>query len=371
MTKGVSYILNKRISIAAILILTAVFIVLIFSGCDNQNNKPDRLKIGMVYLSSAVADNPYNKNILLGIKKAANEISVESSCLRAEADAADSFLMQIDSLYRSGFRFIIAAPSDMNLSEAIYEAQIKYQDATFLTIDFSPSDGEENIIGKNTAAVYFSEQEPGFLSGLSAALEIKSGDFGIIYCSDSPSSRRFASGFVQGVEYANAKYKTTAAIAKKNILSLDQNASSEESVSAYDTLSQNGVCAIFCAVGNSNKNIIDACKNSWRDSNQGIWIVNAGFDAYSDGLIDNTHSVVLTSAVKKVDSVVYDMIKLAKKGAFPGGSSYTYTLADHAAGLPDENPNLREDVQKTQGFLFDEIVSGDIKIQSLSPLIAP
>ena len=55
-------------------------------------------------------------------------------------------------------------------------------------------------------------------------------------------------------------------------------------------------------------------------------LVGVDVDQYADGIYDeaNNKSIILTSAVKKIDQAAYDMIKANLDGTFPGGETLTF-----------------------------------------------
>ena len=74
-------------------------------------------------------------------------------------------------------------------------------------------DGEpEGGVAENSVGIYFAEQEAGFLAGIAAALETKTGKVGFIGGMIIPAVQKFGYGFVTGVAYANANLGTNKKI---------------------------------------------------------------------------------------------------------------------------------------------------------------
>ena len=65
--------------------------------------------------------------------------------------------------------------------------------------------------------------------------------------------------------------------------------------------------------------------------------------------------------MKRVDTAAYDACKAVADGTFKGGI-YTYSLANNGVGLPDENPNLSEEVLNTVEEYKQKVLDGEITV---------
>lgn len=66
--------------------------------------------------------------------------------------------------------------------------------------------------------------------------------------------------------------------------------------------------------------------------------------------------------MKYVDRASYDMIKDELDGKFKGGATLVLTAKEDAVGIPPENPNLSDDVQKKVDEIYQQIKSGAIVV---------
>ena len=66
--------------------------------------------------------------------------------------------------------------------------------------------------------------------------------------------------------------------------------------------------------------------------------------------------------MKYVDRASYDMIKDELNGKFQGGITLLLTAKEDAVGIPAENPNLSDDVQKKVNEIYQQIKSGAIVV---------
>jgi basic membrane protein A len=70
---------------------------------------------------------------------------------------------------------------------------------------------------------------------------------------------------------------------------------------------------------------------------------------------------VLTSALKRVDTAVYDSIKDAKDGKFKGGQDTVYGIKDDGVGIGKFSPNAPKGIQATVNTIRQHILDGQIK----------
>jgi basic membrane protein A and related proteins len=122
-----------------------------------------------------------------------------------------------------------------------------------------------------------------------------------------------------------------------------------------------GVKAIFTAAGGVGVGAIKEAKDR-ASAGKVAWIVGVDVDQFADGVYDGTKSIIITSAMKKIDQAAYDMIKAEKDGTFPGGQTLTYEAKNNGVGIPEQNPNLSEDVSAKAAEVLKKIQSGEIKV---------
>ncbi len=125
----------------------------------------------------------------------------------------------------------------------------------------------------------------------------------------------------------------------------------------------NDVDIIFSAAGLVGVGAINEAKER-AEQGDDVWAIGVDSDQYSIGLLDNGKSVILTSALKRVDIATYRYIDSVLQGTFPGGEIITLTLADNALGLPATNPNLAADVESECRIAADDVAAGNVIVPS-------
>ena len=125
----------------------------------------------------------------------------------------------------------------------------------------------------------------------------------------------------------------------------------------------NGVKAIFTAAGGVGVWAINEAKTR-ATAGKEAWIVGVDVDQYADGIYKDDKSIILTSAMKKIDVATFDIIKDELDGKFPGGQTLTFDVKNDGVGLPNENPNLTEETTKQVDEVYNKIKNGEITVQA-------
>lgn len=348
----------------------------LLAGCSSSNNQnsPNNasaestskfqmldtdLRVGMVTDSGTIDDRSFNQSAWEGIKNTVKN----SKYLRPSGVTDADYLESINNLYDADYKFIVAP--GYKFERAIGVSQEKYPDAKFVILDGAPTDANGNIVvGENSVAIYYAEQESGFLAGVAAAVQMQESEFGFIGGMELPSVQRFNWGFQQGVAYANENLGTKISIKEENVIYqgsfTDKAGGQQIAAQMYDR----GVKVIFVAAGGTGIGAITEAKSRAVNGDTSVYVIGVDVDQYNDGVYDQTSnaSVILTSAMKYVDQSTYDMIQSEVNGEFPGGQTLTFSVKNDGVGLPAENPNLNENAINTVNKVYAKIKSGDIQV---------
>jgi basic membrane protein A and related proteins len=333
----------------------------------NEQGKEEEkveLKVGMVTDAGTIDDKSFNQGTWEGIKQAETELGIESNYLKPTGTTEADYMKEIGNLYDTGYKFIVTP--GFKFETAIYKAQDKYTDAKFVILDGAPQDGNYNYeVKENTIAIYFAEEQAGFLAGVAASLELKEGELGFIGGMEIPAVQKFNWGFQQGIAYANENLGTNMSIKEENVEyqgSFDNSAAGQQIAA---TMFDKGVKAIFAAAGGVGVGAINEAKQRVQNGEE-VWMIGVDVDQYADGVYDEAEgkSVILTSAMKKVDAATFDMIKDELNEEFKGGQTLTFDASNDGIGLPKENPNLSDDTIAKVNEIFEQIKSGELKVSN-------
>ncbi|MDV4149494.1 BMP family ABC transporter substrate-binding protein [Clostridium sp. AL.422] len=339
-------------------------------GCGSkEEGKTDankEYKVGMVTDAGTIDDKSFNQGTWEGILKAKEELGVDSNYLKPAGTTEADYMKEIGNLYDTGYKFIVTP--GFKFETAIFNAQAKYADAKFVIIDGSPNNGKEGdareaVVAENTVAVFFAEHEAGFVAGVAAALELKEGELGFIGGMEIPAVQKFNWGFQQGVKYANDNLGTKMNIKAENVVyqgSFDNVAAGQQLAA---TMYDNGVKAIFTAAGGVGVGAINEAK-ARATAGKEAWVIGVDVDQYSEGVYDGEKSIILTSAMKKIDTATFDIIKDELDGKFPGGQTLTFDAKSGGVGIPEENPNLSDETKTKVDEIYKDIQDGKIKVSA-------
>lgn len=318
----------------------------------------------MVTDAGDIDDKSFNQGTWEGVEKAEEELGVEINYLKPAGETEAEYNIEIGNLYDAGYNLVICP--GFKFETSIYSMQEKYQDAKFVIIDGSPNDGQGNsLVAENTVSIFFAEHEAGFLSGLAAALQLKEAELGFIGGMEVSSVQKFNWGFQQGITYANENLGTNVSIKEENVVYsgsfTDAALGQQLAAQMYDS----GVKAIFVAAGSVGIGAINEAKTQVAAGKE-AWVIGVDSDQYEDGIYDveNNKSVVLTSAIKKVNEAAYQIIEAELAGKFNGGETIVFDASNDGVGIPEENPNLSEDTIAKVSEVYELVKNGEISVRA-------
>jgi len=358
------------------IILTLMLVVTLLAGCttstteDTATSEAPKVefgsntafKVGMVTDAGTIDDKSFNQGTWEGILKAGEDFGIETKYLKPDGTTQAEYLTEIGNLYDAGYKFIVTP--GFKFETTIFEAQTKYPDAKFVLIDGTPHAGDWNsVVADNTISIFFAEHESGFYAGLATALQLGTGEVGFIGGMEIPPVQKFNWGFQQGITYANENYSTTITMNADNFIyegSFSNVAGGQQlAAGMYDK----GVDAIFCAAGGVGVGAINEAKQRAKNG-EDVWIIGVDVNQYADGIYEGEKSIILTSAMKRIDQAAYDMILAETYDTFKGGQTLIFDSLNNGVGIPSDNPNLSDDVMTKVADAFDKVKAGTIVVAS-------
>lgn len=344
-------IMKKKLSMLTVAVAATFGLV----ACGtSENNDSTKVKVGMMTDSGTIDDKSFNQGTWNGIKRYESEKgTIVSQYIQPTGESTQDYLEAASNLIAAGNEMIVAP--GFKFEEAIGQLQSENPDLKFVLIDGQPTGG----VADNTVSIYFAEQEAGFLAGVAAALETKTGKVGFIGGMILPAVQKFGYGFVMGVAYANANLGTTVEVADYlyNGTFDDVTGGQAQAGGMYDK----GIDVIFVAAGGVGNGVISEAKQR-AEAGEEVYVIGVDVDQYDEGIISDGSSVILTSAIKRIDNAAYDKIDELVNGEFVGGQVITMDSKNDGVGLPEENPNLSEETQTQTDNVFALIKEGTLVI---------
>lgn len=336
-----------------LLLLSSLFVLSACSGGGSDKKDDKALKVGMVTDSGTIDDQSFNQGTWEGILRAEKELGVSIKYLQPEGETKTDYLAKIKDLYDGGYKMIITP--GYKFIDAITEAQTKYPDAQFVLID-----GEPTTPADNTQAVYFAEYEAGFMAAVATAIEKPDAVVGFIGGMEIPAVQKFNWGFQQGIKYANKELGTKVSMSQENFVYQGTFNSAPGGQQIAAQMYDRGVTVIFHAAGGTGVGVISEAKER-ASKGKDAWVVGVDSDQFEAGKYDGDKSVILTSALKRVDVAAFDAIKAQQDGSFKGGV-INLSAKDNAVGIPEKNPNLSDATYKKAMEVYEKLKAGTIKV---------
>lgn len=352
--------MKKLISILSVVLS----MVLILTGCSSDKKsseevKDDKkaLKIGVVVGEGGVKDKSFNQANVEGVQLWAKDNNAKAHNPVENKTAADiaSNLKNV-----SGISDVVSVAGYDFLKDLPTVAK-DFPNVKYIYVD-------DVVEGENVMSATFKEQEAGYLAGYTAALQSKTNKIGFIGGLKIPPVARFGIGFIQGAKKANPdieiSYQYSGSFA-------DINKGKTIAATMYDI----GVDVIFTAAGNTGNGAIKEAQeravNDIKESGEvKHWIVGVDKDQYEDGIFSTKDkdgksvekSVILTSAIKRVDVAVKDILDRVKAGTFKGNTTLVFGVKEKGLKLPDKNPNLSQDILSKLSIIIKDIEDGQISV---------
>ena len=349
--------MKKKFSMLTIALAASLGLVACGTGEGDKGtttNGEAKIKVGMMTDSGTIDDKSFNQGTWEGIERYKEENgTIETQYIKPGGEATQDYLEAADNLLAKGNELIIAP--GFKFEEAIGKLQAENPETKFVILDGEPEGG----VAENSVGIYFAEQEAGFLAGIAAALETKTGKVGFIGGMVIPAVQKFGYGFVTGVAYANANLGTNVEVADYlyNGTFNDVSGGQAQAGGMYDK----GIDIIFVAAGGVGNGVIAEGKVR-AEAGDDVYVIGVDVDQYEDGIISDGSSVILTSAIKRIDNAAYDKIDELVNGTFTGGQVITMDAKNDGVGLPAENPNLSEATQQAADEAFELIKNGTIVV---------
>jgi len=307
------------------------------------------LKIGLVGGLGGFSDAGFNQNILAGLKKVAKDLPV--ICETYESKTVADFSLGIQHFLTHGFDLIITAGFDA--AQSTVNAANTNPGTDFVIIDYSMTSPPSNLL----CAVFDVDQASfpcGFLAAWWAYKQNYSNPVaGFVAGPEIPEIRQFSVSYSNGIAYFNNMYN-------KNVGSLGYYASSFsdtlQGAKLADSLLQQNASIVFAFAGKTGNGALYKVKEA------GKWAIGVDVDQYFS--IPPVAPVLLTSCMKMLDVMVYDILSKYYNHIFPGGSVIHGNLNNNEIGMSpfhDYDVMIPDSIKSALAGISAGIKDGTIK----------
>ena len=330
------------------LVALAVLVV-IAAGCGSTSHKTSStttttaaptstFKVGLSTDTGGLNDRGFNHLAYVGLLRAQNELGIHQRVV--QASSAAEYVPNLSSLARQGYNLVIGV--GFTEIQALETVAKQFPKTHFAIVDVSNAD-EGSL--PNVEGLLFKEQEAGYLAGYAAGLAAKDRNGKAVSSvggEKQPPVDRYIAGFQAGAKAADPGIQTL------NGYSQDFNAQQKCKEVALNQI-QAGSVVVFQVAGGCGLGALDAARE------QGVWGI--GVDA-DQGYLG---TYVLTSALKRVDTAVFQAIADAKAGHFKGGQDAVYSIAQNGVGIGKFSSKAPAGIAAKVEKVRKQIVAGKIK----------
>lgn len=326
-------------------------VALLFSACGGgATTGATEFKVGMVTDSGGANDKSFNQGTYEGIKNFVAAHSNWTASTPIESKGDQDFKTNLNS---AASKNDVVAAAGYLFQDAIQEVAADITNVKFVGIDIDLTEVKD--VPTNLLTYVFAEEQAGYLAGIAAAMQTKTNKIGYLGGMQVPAVENFGFGFIAGAQSVNPDISITYEYTG----SFNDTALGSQKAQAYFN---NGIDVIFVAAGGTGTGVITETIKQV-EAGKDVWVIGVDRDQFDDGkLSGKDQSVILTSAVKKVDVATETALKSIEDGSFKGGQTIKLSIKDGAVGFPEVNPNLTDEITKALQAAEEKIKSGEIKV---------
>lgn len=272
-----------------------VWIVRIANDKPEPNVGAGAIRVGVVFDKGGKDDRSFNAAAWRGLQEAVARLGIDGKSVEAMDDNA--YEPALRTFARKKFDLIIGV--GFAQAEPIARVALEYPQQHFAIVDGVATP-------PNVRSLVFGDHEGAFLAGVAARMKSRSGMVGFIGGMDVPLIRRFARGYIAGVQHVAPR--SPVAVNFVGITADSWNNPPKAKELAFAQFGS-GVDVIYTAAGGSNSGVFDAVTER-----PGKFAI--GTDSNQNG---ERPGFILTSILKKIDVAVFDTIAAVQSGAFTAG----------------------------------------------------
>jgi basic membrane protein A and related proteins len=312
-------------------------------------------------VGGTISDGGFSESAHLGVQRAVEAFNLAYDYSQSKDDA--DYEIQLDRHIAAEANIIITVGFQMEAVTLAYARQ--HPDVYFIGVDQSYS-GQDDL-PSNLVGLLFAEDEAAFMVGALAGRMTASDVVGVIGGMEIPPVIRLAEGFRNGAQYVNPD----VTVLLEYTGSFDDQ---DLGTATADSFIEQGADVIFGAAGTTGYAGIQHA------ARQGVWVIGVDQDEWRTNFMageSEGSERVLTSAIKRVDSAVYQAVASIAGGAALSGT-VVFDTADCGVGyapfhqaadaIPEETAALVEMIWRALAAGTLETGVGESSAASPDPL---
>ncbi|HLR21792.1 MAG TPA: BMP family ABC transporter substrate-binding protein [Tissierellaceae bacterium] len=316
------------------------------SKAEVSGSVDEDFTVTMVSDEGGINDQSYNQTAHEGLEKVKEDFGIDINYQESH-QAAD---------YAPNFEILLDIESDLiwgvgyKLADETYDSAINNPDTLYGIVDYSFEDDPDYPEGtpENLVGVLFKAEQPSFLVGYIAGMMTESDSVGFIGGDKGDAIGLFDYGYQAGVNYAAKELDKDIDISIQYVESFSD---ASKGKSMATSMYQQGKDIVFHAAGGAGDGVIEAAKEEDK------WVIGVDKDQHYMAP-DN----VLTSAMKRVDVGIYNVVEDLVDDDFPSGQTVTYGLEDEGAVdiAPSSEENVPTEILEKVEEIKQDIIDGKI-----------
>jgi basic membrane protein A len=344
---------SRRTKLGIFAVATAMVLAACSSSKDNggggggSSSAPKKtVKVGLAYDVGGRGDKSFNDLAAAGLEKAKKSLNIDVKELSAVVGESEQQKQnRLELLATSGYNPIVAVGF-------AYEASLKKVAPKYPNIHFAIID-DDQVTSPNVEGLLFHEEQSSYLVGVAAALATKTKNVGFIGgVKGTGLIEKFQAGYEAGVKAVDPTITVQVAYLTVAPDFAGFNAPDKAKITAKGQFDA-GADVVYHAAGGSGSGLFDAAKAA------GKLAIGVDSDQYQSAPADEK-SLILTSALKGVDTAVYNFITDDANGKFKAGS-VRFGLKENGVGYSTSNPAIDPYKAKIEEYKA-KIVAGTITV---------
>jgi basic membrane protein A and related proteins len=313
------------------------------------------LKVGMAYDVGGRGDKSFNDLAAAGLAKAQTNFQIQTkelSAVQGESDQQKADRLTL--LAQTGYNPIVAV--GFAYATGVQKVAPKFPKTEFGIVDdtsncTSKAQGGTGVL-PNVTCLVFTENESSYLVGVAAALASKAHHIGFIGGVQTPLIEKFQAGYDAGAKAVDPSIKIDVAYISQ---APDFSGFNDPAKAKTIALGQygNGADVVYHAAGGSGSGLFQAA------AAQKKLAIGVDSDQYQTAAPDQKQWI-LTSALKGVDTAVYNFIQQYGTGKLKPGVQ-RFSLKDNGVGYATSNPKINAYKAKIDQYKA-KIIAGTINV---------
>lgn len=325
------------------------------NGASGNDGGEDKLKV-VLLIAGTLGDKSFFDAANNGLNLVKSELGAQTKVIEMGTDKT-KWEPTYQDIAAQDWDIIISGGSE--ITEMFNATAEMHPDKKFINYDTDIEDAPANVY-----AMTYATNEVSFLAGAVAALATKSdlpnanpeNVIGFVGGMDIPGINAFLVGYIQGAQYVDPNVKVAVSYAGDFV---NPAKGKELSLIQYNS----GVDVIFNVAGATGLGIFEAAKDKTRYA--------IGVDSDQGALIQETDKakgdLIITSAIKKIDTAILGAVKNAHEGNLEFGKRQVMSFDQDGVGIAENDiykSIFNEDMQKQIEDIKQKLAKKEIAVDN-------